>query len=116
MCVEEAIDKMSKHHIRHIKAYDPREGKVSIVASASLKRHLQYGVSASGVCPPWYVCPPWCACVCRRCVSADGVFQPAVCAAASGVRVCPRYACLAAVCVRQGACPLAVCSPAANPN
>ena len=26
--IEEAIDKMSKHHIRHIKAYDPREGKV----------------------------------------------------------------------------------------
>jgi len=25
--IEEAIDKMSKHHIRHIKAYDPREGK-----------------------------------------------------------------------------------------
>ena len=27
--IEAAIDKMSKHHIRHIKAYDPREGKVS---------------------------------------------------------------------------------------
>ncbi len=26
--IEAAIDKMSKHHIRHIKAYDPREGKV----------------------------------------------------------------------------------------
>merc|ERR1711884_721472 len=25
--IESAIDKMSKHHIRHIKAYDPREGK-----------------------------------------------------------------------------------------
>jgi len=25
--IEEAIDRMSKHHIRHIKAYDPREGK-----------------------------------------------------------------------------------------
>merc|ERR1712029_711738 len=25
--IEAAIDRMSKHHIRHIKAYDPREGK-----------------------------------------------------------------------------------------
>ncbi|XP_023345669.1 glutamine synthetase 2 cytoplasmic [Eurytemora carolleeae] len=25
--IEEAIDKMSKHHIRHIRAYDPRDGK-----------------------------------------------------------------------------------------
>ncbi|KAK0045279.1 glutamine synthetase, partial [Biomphalaria pfeifferi] len=25
--IEEAIDKLSKHHVRHIKAYDPREGK-----------------------------------------------------------------------------------------
>lgn len=23
-----SFDRMSKHHIRHIKAYDPREGKV----------------------------------------------------------------------------------------
>ena len=29
--IEAAIDKMSKHHIRHIKAYDPREGKVNIL-------------------------------------------------------------------------------------
>ena len=29
--IEEAIDKMSKHHIRHIKAYDPREGKVIFI-------------------------------------------------------------------------------------
>ena len=28
--IEDAIDRMSKHHIRHIKAYDPREGKVKI--------------------------------------------------------------------------------------
>ena len=28
VAIEAAIDKMSKHHIRHIKAYDPREGKV----------------------------------------------------------------------------------------
>jgi len=27
VAIESAIDKMSKHHIRHIKAYDPREGK-----------------------------------------------------------------------------------------
>ena len=27
--IEEAIDKMSKHHIRHIRAYDPRDGKVN---------------------------------------------------------------------------------------
>jgi len=27
VAIEAAIDKMSKHHIRHIKAYDPREGK-----------------------------------------------------------------------------------------
>ena len=26
--IEKAIDNLSKHHIRHIKAYDPREGKV----------------------------------------------------------------------------------------
>ena len=25
--IESAIDKLSKHHIRHIKAYDPNEGK-----------------------------------------------------------------------------------------
>jgi glutamine synthetase len=25
--IEEAIDRLSKHHIRHIKAYDPQEGK-----------------------------------------------------------------------------------------
>ena len=24
--IEEAIDKLSRHHIRHIKAYDPNEG------------------------------------------------------------------------------------------
>ena len=29
--IEAAIDKMSKHHIRHIKAYDPREGKVNTI-------------------------------------------------------------------------------------
>ena len=28
-CVQRAIDKLSRHHIRHIKAYDPHEGKVS---------------------------------------------------------------------------------------
>ena len=29
MCraIEAAIEKLSKHHVRHIKAYDPREGK-----------------------------------------------------------------------------------------
>jgi glutamine synthetase len=25
--IEKAIDKLSRHHIRHIKAYDPHEGK-----------------------------------------------------------------------------------------
>ena len=25
--IERAIDKLSRHHIRHIKAYDPHEGK-----------------------------------------------------------------------------------------
>ena len=25
--IESAIDKLSRHHIRHIKAYDPNEGK-----------------------------------------------------------------------------------------
>ena len=25
--IEKAIDKLSRHHIRHIKAYDPNEGK-----------------------------------------------------------------------------------------
>ena len=24
--IEKAIDKLSRHHIRHIKAYDPKEG------------------------------------------------------------------------------------------
>ena len=27
VAIEAAIDKLSKHHIRHIKAYDPNEGK-----------------------------------------------------------------------------------------
>ena len=27
--IEKAIDNLSKHHIRHIKAYDPNEGRVS---------------------------------------------------------------------------------------
>ena len=26
-CFQRAIDKLSRHHIRHIKAYDPHEGK-----------------------------------------------------------------------------------------
>jgi len=25
--IEKAIDKLSRHHLRHIKAYDPKEGK-----------------------------------------------------------------------------------------
>ena len=25
--IEKAIDKLSRHHIRHIKAYDPKEGR-----------------------------------------------------------------------------------------
>ena len=25
--IEKAIDKLSRHHIRHIKAYDPNEGE-----------------------------------------------------------------------------------------
>lgn len=28
--IEKAIDKLSRHHIRHIKAYDPNEGKIQI--------------------------------------------------------------------------------------
>jgi glutamine synthetase len=28
--IEKAIDKLSRHHIRHIKAYDPKEGKANI--------------------------------------------------------------------------------------
>ena len=27
--IEKAIDKLSRHHIRHIKAYDPNEGNFS---------------------------------------------------------------------------------------
>ncbi len=27
--IEKAIDKLSRHHIRHIKAYDPKEGLFS---------------------------------------------------------------------------------------
>lgn len=27
--IEKAIDKLSRHHIRHIKAYDPNEGEFS---------------------------------------------------------------------------------------
>ena len=30
--IESAIDKLSKHHIRHIKAYDPNEGKDMYIA------------------------------------------------------------------------------------
>lgn len=26
VAIEQAIDKLSRHHIRHIKAYDPNEG------------------------------------------------------------------------------------------
>jgi hypothetical protein len=41
---------MSKHHIRHIKAYDPREGKVSLLINHlkpssfknSLRKNHQY--------------------------------------------------------------------------
>ena len=29
ICFQRAIDKLSRHHIRHIKAYDPHEGKVT---------------------------------------------------------------------------------------
>ena len=25
--IEKAIDKLSRHHVRHIKAYDPKQGK-----------------------------------------------------------------------------------------
>jgi len=28
--IEKAIDKLSRHHIRHIKAYDPKEGEVNL--------------------------------------------------------------------------------------
>ena len=28
VAIEAAIDRLSKHHIRHIKAYDPNEGKL----------------------------------------------------------------------------------------
>ena len=31
--IEKAIDKLSRHHIRHIKAYDPKEGSVYILNS-----------------------------------------------------------------------------------
>ena len=32
--IEAAIDRLSKHHIRHIKAYDPNEGKVRILMTS----------------------------------------------------------------------------------
>ena len=34
--IESAIDKLSKHHIRHIKAYDPNEGKDHFCTPAKL--------------------------------------------------------------------------------
>ena len=35
--IEKAIDKLSRHHIRHIKAYDPKEGELLVVVL--LKSH-----------------------------------------------------------------------------
>ena len=32
VAIESAIDKLSKHHIRHIKAYDPNEGNMLILS------------------------------------------------------------------------------------
>ncbi len=34
--IEKAIDKLSRHHIRHIKAYDPKEGREQILLSENL--------------------------------------------------------------------------------
>ena len=36
--IEAAIDKLSKRHVKHIKAYDPNEGKVSL--DKTVRRHL----------------------------------------------------------------------------
>ena len=37
--LQRAIDKLSRHHIRHIKAYDPHEGKVR-ETSSSLQEYI----------------------------------------------------------------------------
>ena len=36
--IEAAIDKLSRHHVRHIKAYDPNEGEkiLKIIAKTQL--------------------------------------------------------------------------------
>merc|ERR1712107_370805 len=45
--IESAIEKLSKHHVRHIKAYDPKEGKAS-VGSLELTRRRQSTTSLPG--------------------------------------------------------------------
>merc|ERR1719369_1766655 len=51
--IEGAIDKMSKHHIRHIKAYDPREGKDN---SNTISTGLQMtSTSSRHSCSQWSI-------------------------------------------------------------
>jgi hypothetical protein len=40
--IESAIDKLSKHHIRHIKAYDPNEGKESFCIPTTAGQTLDF--------------------------------------------------------------------------
>ena len=39
--IEAAIDKLSRHHIRHIKAYDPNEG-ILICSQKLLEKYTLY--------------------------------------------------------------------------
>ena len=42
--IEAAIDKLSRHHVRHIKAYDPNEGEkiLKIIAKTRYRLYCMY--------------------------------------------------------------------------
>ena len=40
--IEAAIDKLSRHHVRHIKAYDPNEGEKILKIFAKTRYRLYY--------------------------------------------------------------------------
>ena len=43
--IEAAIDKLSRHHVRHIKAYDPNEGEKILKIIAKTRYRLYYILS-----------------------------------------------------------------------
>ena len=43
--IEAAIDKLSRHHVRHIKAYDPNEGEKILKIFAKTRYRLYYILS-----------------------------------------------------------------------